>query len=240
MGLQATQNVRQGTLLLKMAPTHMLAVPLDSSAYDMWRRTYVTQFEQRWGAKLPEDLLEIIPCTVGMAHGPPPVVEQLRLLQAMTVSVHCCVTCPAVLLSVGEFIPMGCEGHKLALAALLLWVRENLPDPFWQNYVQRLSPPDQYTAAGEAWSPTAISQLQWTFLQVWSSARAVAAHQLAPSPGTACGYGPMHRSLQHAHVHTHTTVCKASKVVLLHISTSPCFGAPHVLLGSAGLHVLLV
>lgn len=52
----------------------------------------------------------------------------------------------------------------MRLALLLLWVRGHVAAPFWQDWTQQL--PQHYTASGVAWSPGAISQLQWPLLQV--------------------------------------------------------------------------
>jgi hypothetical protein len=56
--------------------------------------------------------------------------------------------------------------EHVRMAALLLWVRQHVAAPFWQQYVQQLPRLSDYTAAGTGWSADTISQLQWPYLQV--------------------------------------------------------------------------
>jgi hypothetical protein len=82
--------------------------------------------------------------------------------------------------------------EHVRMAALLLWVRRHVDAPFWQQYVAQLPLLADYTAAGTAWSPDTISQLQWPYLQV----------RLAPAPRwaavyclTAAGYCRTHATM---------------------------------------------
>jgi hypothetical protein len=59
-GLQATQPVRQGNILLSMPFSHVLAVPREQTAVPSWLSTYIEPFEQQWKVKLPEDLLDLL------------------------------------------------------------------------------------------------------------------------------------------------------------------------------------
>jgi hypothetical protein len=59
-GLQATQPVRQGSILLSMPFSHVLAVPTEQTAVPSWLSTYIEPLEKHWQVKLPEDLLDLL------------------------------------------------------------------------------------------------------------------------------------------------------------------------------------
>jgi hypothetical protein len=168
MGLEATRFLPKGTFLLDMEPDHTLAVPTNMGAYSMWKSEFVKPFKRRWKVQLPEYLLDVIQGTgVGAVCLLCSIAAGAFLLQMAAHLVRRlspgCMLAEILEATAGSHS----NGHYMALAVLLLWVRKDMDAPFWQQYLKQLSPPEEYTAAGSAWSPAAVAQLQWPLFQVW-------------------------------------------------------------------------
>jgi len=155
-GLQATRPVEKGGLLLSLPITHVLAVPDTPDSAHHWQTNYMKAFEQQWQMQLPPQLLDV-----------------LSGMDQLPTWAYSCST-PISLPASGCTRPLTPRGpadvstysETVRLAVLLLWVRRHVAAPFWQQWLQQLPPAEEYTAAGPAWGPEAIQQLQWPALTV--------------------------------------------------------------------------
>jgi len=124
----------------------VLAVPTTPDSIDHWKTAYVKAFEKEWQVHIPERLLDVLSGTNPGGHVIPHVLA-LRVPPLIA----------ALLADVFTY-----EDSTVRLALLLLWVRRHVVAPFWQQWVL----PEEHTASGPAWGTEALSQLQWSALQV--------------------------------------------------------------------------